>query len=56
MRDDPRMALRILTYTSLLYEELVRNGAVDADEALPPVLPVVPYNALVSQETRDGHP
>ena len=43
-RDEPRMALRILTYTSLLYEELVRNGAVEADEALPPVLPVVLYN------------
>ena len=43
-RDEPRMALRILTYTSLLYEELVRNGAVAAHEALPPVLPVVLYN------------
>ena len=43
-RDEPRMALRILTYTSLLYEELVRNGAVGAGEALPPVLPVVLYN------------
>lgn len=37
-RDESRMALRILTYTSLLYEELVRNGAVAAHEALPPVL------------------
>ena len=43
-RDEPRMALRILTYTSLLYEELVRNGAVGAGEALPPVLPVVLHN------------
>ena len=43
-RDEPRMALRILTYTGLLYEELVRHGAVASGEALPPVLPVVLYN------------
>ena len=41
---EPRMALRILTYTSLLYQELVRNDALDARERLPPVLPVVLYN------------
>ena len=38
------MALRILTYTSLLYEEMVRNGAVAASDLLPAVLPVVLYN------------
>ena len=43
-RDEPRMALRILTYTGLLYEELVRNGVVASGEPLPPVLPVVLYN------------
>lgn len=43
-RDEPRMALRILTYTGLLYEELVRNGVVEAGEPLPAVLPVVLYN------------
>ena len=43
-RDEPRMALRILTYTSLLYGELIRNGAVGAREPLPVVLPVVLYN------------
>ena len=43
-RDEPRMALRILTYTGLLYEELVRNGAVASGEPLPAVLPVVLYN------------
>ena len=42
--EEPRMALRILTYTSLLYQELVRNGALDARERLPAVLPVVLYN------------
>ena len=43
-RDEPWMALRIHTYTGLLYEELVRNGKVAPDEPLPPVLPVVLYN------------
>lgn len=43
-QDEPRMALRILAYTSLLYQELVRNGAVGARERLPAVLPVVLYN------------
>ena len=42
--DEPRMALRILTYTSLLYQELVRSDALDARGRLPPVLPVVLYN------------
>ena len=41
--DEPRMALRILTYTSLLYQELVRNDALEARELLPAVLPVVLY-------------
>lgn len=45
-RDDPRMALRILAYTGLLYQELVRNEAPVLDERgrLPCVLPVVMYN------------
>ena len=38
------MALRILSYTSLLYQELVRNKAPEARAALPAVLPVVLYN------------
>ena len=45
-RTDPMMALRILVYTSLLYQELVRNDApvLDARRRLPVVLPVVLYN------------
>ena len=42
--DELRMALRILTYTSLLYQELVRSDALDVGGRLPPVLPVVLYN------------
>ena len=43
-RDDPDMALRILEYTALLYQELARNGALEPDGLRPPVLPVVLYN------------
>ena len=44
--EEPRMALRILAYTSLLYQELVRNDAPGLDDhgRLPAVLPVVVYN------------
>ena len=42
-RDEPWMALRILNYTGLLYEELIRNGRAQPG-SLPPVLPVVLYN------------
>ena len=38
------MALRLLTYTGLLYQDLVRRGAPGSGGALPPVLPVVLYN------------
>ena len=45
-RNDPMMALRILVYTGLLYQEIVRNDApvLDAGRRLPAVLPVVLYN------------
>ena len=45
-RNDPMMALRILVYTGLLYQEVVRNNApvLDAGRRLPAVLPVVLYN------------
>lgn len=43
-RDDRYMALRILNYTGLLYQELVRNEAPEAQPRLPAVLPVVLYN------------
>ena len=56
-QDEPRMALRILTYTGLLYGELVRSGEVAAGEPLPPVLPMVLYNGArpwqAAREMRD---
>ena len=41
---DPSMAMRLLVYTGLLYQDLIRRGALEQDEKLPPVLPIVFYN------------
>ena len=41
---DHFMALRILTYICLTYEELVRRREVKAGGRLPPILPVTVYN------------
>ena len=41
---DPYMAVRILVYTGLLHQDLVRRSALGPDGELPPVLPVVIYN------------
>jgi predicted transposase/invertase (TIGR01784 family) len=41
---DRYMAVRIMAYVALLYQDLIRTGRVTATEQLPPVLPVVLYN------------
>lgn len=41
---DPWMALRILTYLGLLYEDLVKADTLTGTSKLPPVLPIVLYN------------
>ena len=41
---DPGMAARILSYTALVHQELIRNGMLRESGALPPVLPIVVYN------------
>ena len=41
---DRAMALRMLTYTALLYQRLDADGVLRDRRALPPVLPVVLYN------------
>jgi Putative transposase, YhgA-like/Domain of unknown function (DUF4351) len=38
------MALRIMVYLGLLYQDLIKRGDVLADGRLPPVLPIVLYN------------
>ena len=41
---DRYMAVRILVYVGLLYQDLVRSGNLAAEGRLPPVLPIVLYN------------
>jgi len=43
-RPDPFMALRILVYMGLLYQELVKGGHFTRNDKLPPVFPLVLYN------------
>ncbi len=45
---DQWMAVRIMTYVGLLYQDLVRTGQIDSAAKLPPVLPVVLYNGEAS--------
>jgi hypothetical protein len=41
---DRFMAVRILSYVGLLYQDLIRSGQLTASGQLPPVLPLVLYN------------
>jgi hypothetical protein len=38
------MALRIMVYTGLLYQDLIKSKAVTSKDKLPPVFPLVLYN------------
>jgi hypothetical protein len=59
---DTYMALRILTYAGLIWQQLVRERRLASDGRLPPLLPVVVYNgdarwgAPVSLHTLVGLP
>ena len=41
---DRAMAARVLSYTALVHQELIRHGALREGSTLPPVLPIVVYN------------
>ncbi|NEX23888.1 Rpn family recombination-promoting nuclease/putative transposase, partial [Thiorhodococcus mannitoliphagus] len=41
---DPYMAVRLLTYLGLLYQDLIKQQATTETGKLPPVLPIVLYN------------
>lgn len=41
---DKYMALRMMVYIGLLYQDLIKQGATLASGQLPPVLPIVLYN------------
>jgi len=42
--EDRFMAVRMLTYTGLLWQDLIRTGQLATDNTLPPILPLVLYN------------
>jgi len=41
---DKYMALRMMVYQGLLYQDLIKQGKILADGRLPPILPIVLYN------------
>jgi predicted transposase/invertase (TIGR01784 family) len=41
---DPWMALRIMVYTGLLYQDLIKSGEIGSQQKLPAVFPLVLYN------------
>ena len=41
---DKYMALRMMVYVGLLYQDLIKRGEVLDDGRLPPILPIVLYN------------
>jgi hypothetical protein len=41
---DKYMALRIMVYVGLLYQDLIKSGKIPEKVKLPPVLPIVLYN------------
>ena len=41
---DPFMAIRVMVYIGLLYQDLIRTGQLTPEGLLPPVLPLVLYN------------
>ncbi|MDY0072346.1 MAG: Rpn family recombination-promoting nuclease/putative transposase [Thauera sp.] len=43
-KTDRFMALRLLVYVGLLYQDLLRQGQIKPRGLLPPVLPIVLYN------------
>jgi hypothetical protein len=49
---DPLMALRVLTYGALLWEQLARERRLPPDGRLPPLLPVVVHNGDAAWRAR----
>jgi len=43
---DRFMAVRLMTYRGLLYQDLVRGGRLGSTAKLPPVVPIVLYNGI----------
>ncbi len=43
-KDEPFMAVRVMTYMGLLYQDLIRQLGLEKGDELPRVLPIVLYN------------
>ena len=41
---DPFMAVRVLVYSGLLWEDLIATGVIKQGDKLPPIFPLVLYN------------
>ena len=41
---DPNMAVRMMTYIGLLYQDLIKRKQIQPGNSLPPILPIVLYN------------
>ena len=50
---DPWMAVRIMVYVGLLYQDLIKSGAVKTGELLPPVFPLVLYRGASAWNARE---
>lgn len=46
-RNDHWMALRLMTYVGLLYQDLIKSGQLLQGQRLPPVFPVVIHNGAI---------
>jgi hypothetical protein len=57
---DPFMAVRIMVYVGLLFQDLIRTQWVKPGDQLPPVLPIVLYNGerpwTAAEEIGDSWP
>ncbi len=49
--DDYFMAIRVMTYEGLLYEDLIRRQDLKRGDPLPPILPIVLYNGHARWES-----
>ncbi len=45
---DQWMAVRMMTYVGLLYQDLIRTGKLSGKKKLPPIFPIVLYNGKTS--------
>ena len=50
------MAVQILSYVGLLYQDLIRSGQLMASGQIPPVLPLVLYNGVTCWQAPEEAP